>query len=207
MNISSQTREYAQNLNAVFTSAPNNLYTKLPKYMTRLQNKIWANAKIILPESTSFRNIVELAKSIENEVPYIHRYSHNDHNTNHSLIINLNDNNSFTLTGYTIDLYRFITSQAGYNILSSLWDDNYSNDDENQLHKLSKDVFHKSIHKIYSLDNCPNECGICRQKYTHKKYVCKTKCKHFFHTLCLEKWCTMFNSKCPMCRTPVEQIN
>ena len=91
INISSQTREYAQNHNAIFTNAPNFIPTNLPKYMTRMQDKIWANARIILPENTSFNDIVNLAFTMQKEIPYIQRYSISDSNKNHSLIISLNE--------------------------------------------------------------------------------------------------------------------
>jgi hypothetical protein len=206
INISSQTRTFARNNNAKFIdhTLPHKS-PHLPKYITRLQSKIWSKARIVLPQNTNFHDVVNLSYTMQKEIPYIHRYSYNNINKTHSLLISLNRQGSFILTGYTIDLYGFITSQLGFTILSSLWDDNFSEEDVVQLRKLSKTTFYNSILNIQSLDKCPDQCCICKEPISNIQNSCKTNCKHYFHTKCLENWCTNFNSLCPMCRTPIDQ--
>ena len=46
-----------------------------------------------------------------------------------------------------------------------------------------------------SLENC----SICMEDLC-KKAVTLTKCKHVFHTKCLNHWTTNFNTNCPLCR-------
>ena len=205
MNISETTREYAQTHNARFSNSPNETPISLPKYMTRLQTKIWSNGQVILPSNTCFDDVINLAIIMQQECPYIHRYA--NYNTNgafHSLTISLNNANGFTLIGLNIDLYRFITSSLGFNIMSSLWDDNFILDEDEPV-KLSKEAFHKSIKIINSFDNCPLLCSICQGAHIHTCDSCITKCKHTFHTKCLEKWTTEFNHQCPNCRQPINQ--
>ena len=43
------------------------------------------------------------------------------------------------------------------------------------------------------------ECSICFESIGHTA-LCVTKCKHMFHTGCINKWCKTNNS-CPLCRT------
>ena len=205
MNISETTREYAQTHNARFSNSPNENPVSLPKYMTRLQTKIWSNGQIVLPSNTCLDDVINLAIIMQKECPYIHRYANYSINSAHnSLTISLNNTNDFTLIGLNIDLYRFITSSVGFNILSSLWNDNFILDEAVPI-KLSTETFYKSIQTIDSFNNCPSPCSICLEPHIHACNACITKCKHIFHTKCLEKWSTEFNHQCPYCRHPIDQ--
>lgn len=51
-----------------------------------------------------------------------------------------------------------------------------------------------------------HNCSICCEDITIIDKSCKTKCKHYFHYQCLNKWSQqllMKNSSlnCPLCRT------
>ena len=204
MNISDHTRQYAQTHNTRFYNSPNENQVSFPKYMTRLQTKIWSNGQVVLPSNTCLDDVINLAIIMQQQCPYIHRYA--NYSTNgafHSLTISLNNANSFTLIGLNIDLYRFITSSVGFNILSSLWDDNHIIDAAAPI-KLSIETFHKAIQTIDSLNNCSLSCSICLEPHIHACNACITKCKHVFHTKCLEKWSTEFNHQCPNCRQAID---
>ncbi len=53
-------------------------------------------------------------------------------------------------------------------------------------------------------------CSICCENITLRDKSCKTKCKHFFHYVCLNKWSqTVMVQKrsfnCPICRTDLSK--
>lgn len=51
-------------------------------------------------------------------------------------------------------------------------------------------------------------CQICLTDYCNEEQVRVLKCRHGFHTECIDKWLTEGSNKCPICRgTPVEQSN
>lgn len=43
-------------------------------------------------------------------------------------------------------------------------------------------------------------CSICLNKKLESENIIKTKCNHFYHRDCIEKWATV-NSRCPDCRS------
>jgi hypothetical protein len=51
-----------------------------------------------------------------------------------------------------------------------------------------------------SNDKTNEKCSICLEKC--KKDFCKTKCKHYFHIDCLNKW-REINNNCPYCRRKI----
>ena len=44
-----------------------------------------------------------------------------------------------------------------------------------------------------------NDCGICLNEFDKNAIIGLTKCKHFFHKECIEKWCEN-GDNCPYCR-------
>jgi hypothetical protein len=209
MIISDETRQYADEHNANFVICSNlqeyntrRVNDELPRYMTRLQTKIYSNGRIYISENTLLLDIIRLGMTMQNFCPYIHRYSNKSNNV-HSLNITLSEDNVFILEGKNLDLYSFITNSMGLNILTSLWDDNFEMDTKPEL--LTEDNFIKNINKInYSID-IEQTCIICQNDFNFNSKICKTHCKHVYHKDCLHKWATKFNSSCPMCRTPLDE--
>ena len=48
------------------------------------------------------------------------------------------------------------------------------------------------------------DCSICMEALCqHQQPVTLTTCNHGFHTTCLKKWTTNFNTSCPLCRAQI----
>lgn len=43
-------------------------------------------------------------------------------------------------------------------------------------------------------------CTICMVEYETHDNIMTLKCKHHFHTECIQKWFKTGNSECPLCR-------
>ena len=64
------------------------------------------------------------------------------------------------------------------------------------------DTIGKHFCGIHVLQGVFEDCCICMDAICEQP-VTVTNCKHIFHTKCLEKWTTNYNTNCPLCRAQI----
>lgn len=77
-----------------------------------------------------------------------------------------------------------------YKILNNVTNDNLP---DNLTLFFIKGKHVRDIYDIY-------ECAICVDKFQYKDECILTKCKHIYHTKCLEDWIDKNKISCPLCR-------
>ena len=68
------------------------------------------------------------------------------------------------------------------------------------------DTIGKHFCGIHVLQGVFQDCCICMDAICEQP-VTVTNCKHIFHTKCLEKWTTNYNTNCPLCRAQIYKQN
>lgn len=72
-----------------------------------------------------------------------------------------------------------------------------SNKIKEELEKDEEIVFYKNMES--SLKKEHQNCPICFDDYTNISRIYKTKCNHYFHQTCIDKWLD-YHKNCPICR-------
>ena len=62
---------------------------------------------------------------------------------------------------------------------------------------------YRGQHEGYCKLHRPNDCPICYERMTSKDTT-TTRCKHVYHSTCLERWLTT-NHTCPLCRETLRE--
>jgi hypothetical protein len=67
----------------------------------------------------------------------------------------------------------------------------------------------KDIEKLHSTkleSDKDTDCSICMGHMEKDEIVTELKCKHMFHTECIETYLKQYNHKCPVCRSEVGNV-
>jgi hypothetical protein len=60
-------------------------------------------------------------------------------------------------------------------------------------------ILNISTQKFYTTPQKDITCSICMNEYIKEDWVSLLKCKHIFHTKCIEEWVN-YKQNCPICR-------
>lgn len=173
-------------------------YTK-HKYNTRSQLKFNKTGTINICYDSTMQNIQDLLDKMRYFMPGIN-YCYNIGNILENITISC-DNIGFKLSGKNVDMYSFLSSNIGINLLIAISQDN--NDPSKQISPEDFDLNFKKIpfnqiNKNEFNDTCP----ICNEKFNENSDIVKTPCNHYYNRDCLKQWLTesCHNPTCPMCR-------
>ena len=72
---------------------------------------------------------------------------------------------------------------------------------KNEIKKWVKDQLISKIMVIFDYDSCDNDeqCSICLEVFRDGIQIAKLRCKHLFHTSCINRWFEV-NFTCPLCK-------
>jgi hypothetical protein len=75
---------------------------------------------------------------------------------------------------------------------------------DSPMKRMSVTVVEPPPHTLHTSDasqfEC-TECAVCLEGITEEDYVRTTRCRHNFHSHCLEKWLMRYKPRCPLCQT------
>jgi hypothetical protein len=117
-----------------------------------------------------------------------------------SLLSGYSRNRSFYTTNI---ITNFIINELE-NLVNSTDDDDYdrilneSFESQPQIER-NKSPINFQSQTYEEIENDNKECSICLVLYESNDMVSLTKCKHLFHTSCIEE-CSRYKYECPVCR-------
>ena len=113
------------------------------------------------------------------------------------------NDNSLKIIGSYIDIFQFLRSPFGYQMLTSIFDDNFDIVESSPKITLNEQEFINITTPVTSIEQLSHSlCPICLDKMELGNSLVETSCGHHFHRNCLKKWLTVecHQSNCPMCR-------
>ena len=139
MNISNTTQQLILENGAILSSTQLNTTIQLntPFYMTRLQSKLFQYTTLIIQPNTTLIELFNIIENMAEQYPYIKRYS-KKYGQGY-VDINIH-NNIIYIHSIVKSIYAFITSYSGFNILVSLFNDNYNPHNSNINKTITKKI-------------------------------------------------------------------
>ena len=202
MLISENTEQIADTHQLHITRANQLKYYSRCSHFTRFQKKIHRPVKIILPSNTNVLTIMDIILNIMDNCSGIqyHRLSTKE---KYNILMHQENDNSLKIVGSYIDIFQFLRSPFGYQILTSIFNDNFDIDVSKQNRRiLNDDEFISVTTPVANEQLSHSICPICLDKMELDSALVKTNCGHHFHQTCLKKWLTVdcHQPNCPMCR-------
>ena len=201
MIISPNTEQIAHTHQLQITREYELQYYSRCSHFTRFQKKIYCPIQVTLPSDTNVLTIMDIILHIIDYCPGI-RYHRIPDTQKYNLRMK-RENNTLKVIGSYIDIYQFLKSRFGYQILTSIFDDNFQIDTSSDKHTLTEQEFlnvTKTVNRGEQLSH--TICPICLETMDDHTKLVKTSCGHHFHNNCLKKWLTVdcHQANCPMCR-------
>ena len=205
MIISENTEQIAHSHQLHITRGYELKFSSRCSHFTRFQKKIYHPIEVILPPNTNVLTIMDIVLNIMDNC---HGIQHHKlpKNEKYNLQLQQNgENNSIKIIGSYIDIFQFLKSSFGYQMLTSIFDDNFDIIDSTKQNKrvLNEQEFINITTPVTSLDKLSHSiCPICIELMDNHTPLVETCCGHHFHRNCLKKWLTIdcHQPNCPMCR-------
>jgi len=201
MIISQHTENIAHTHQLQITDGYELQYYSRCAHFTRFQKKIYCPIQVTLPNYTNVLTIMDIILHIIENFPGIQYHRISDTHKYNLRMKQENDN--LKITGSYIDIYQFLKSPFGYQILSSIFDDNFMIEKTDAKITLNEQEFINVTTPISRSGQLSHSiCPICLEKMDQHTPLVKTCCGHHFHQNCLHKWLTKdcHQPNCPMCR-------
>ena len=202
MIISENTEQIADTHQLCITRGYELKYLSRCNHFTRFQKKIYCPVEVILPSNTNVLTIMNLILNIMKNCPGI-QYHKLPKNEKYNLQMKQENNNSIKIIGSYIDIFQFLKSPFGYQMLTSIFDDNFHSPTKENPRLLNEQEFKNITNPVTSIDTLSHSiCPICLDLMNNTSLLVETCCGHHFHRSCLKKWLTIdcLQPNCPLCR-------
>ena len=116
-----------------------------------------------------------------------------------------NDNFEYINDILLNELKRFLRQSLSIIILNNIFNSNNNMEDvklilsEEELNKIPTNTFKNIDNNLKDSSNI-NKCSICQDNYNDNDNVKILKCKHIYHSDCIDNWLGNHSHKCPYCR-------
>lgn len=209
MIISPNTEHIAHTHQLQITNGYELQYYSRCSHFTRFQKKIYCPIQVTLPSDTNVLTIMDIILHIIDYCPGIQHHRISD--TQKYNLRMKRENDTLKVIGSYIDIYQFLKSPFGYQILTSIFNDNFDIEETDTKITLNEQEFNNVTTPISRDEQLSHSiCPICLDTMTdcNVNEIVKTSCGHHFHRNCLHKWLTAdcHQPNCPMCRHSFKKI-